>query len=259
MPSHAQVSAHGAHGIILLGHNNTSVAHVDAVSSKTPFASIGIPVTMLELDSGTATKPGTKSSSSASPAVSFNGQFGLIDFDSSIRLPRHVHIAPPEASGDEFNEIKRTFVTERILVLDGVALVELNGSVYVVPPRTLVTIAPGVPHTWTACPAGVSFSEAARLCGGPIHPHSETETGTQSKTFPVSNGSFLMVYEYEDPTGFFPTEQTETLESVKDYIRCDDLERIRFPQMSAQDIYKKGWFILGGEVWNLGEGISTSI
>lgn len=64
-----------------------------------------------------------------------------------------------------------------------------------------------------------------------------------------------MVYEYEKMTGFFPTAQTETLSHVDDYVRSDDLEMIRFPQMEVHDIYREAWFIWGKEVWNIGRTI----
>ena len=51
------------------------------------------------------------------------------------------------------------FVAERILVLNGVGMMELNGEMYVVAPGSLVEIAPGVPHTWTACPPGVTLPD----------------------------------------------------------------------------------------------------
>lgn len=108
-----------------------------------------------------------------------------------------------------------SFVTERILVLNGTAMVELNGIIYVVPEQCLVTIAPGIPHTWTACPAGVLLPD--------------------QKT--VSSGGFLMVYEYEAPTSFFPTMQTETLRNADEYRRFEgDLSQITFPKMKKEQV-----------------------
>jgi hypothetical protein len=119
-------------------------------------------------------------------------------------------------------------MSERIFVMEGVALVELNGEIYVVPPKSLVTITPGVPHTWTACPAGVNISTALDL---------------PSTVECVSDGTFIMLYEYEEPTGFFPTAQTESLLTADMYVRCDDLERIRIPKLTSQEVLEGCWFV----------------
>lgn len=39
--------------------------------------------------------------------------------------------------------------------------------------------------------------------------------------------------------------------SVKEYVRGNNLERIRFPQLTAEQIFERGWFIWGEEIWNL--------
>jgi hypothetical protein len=57
------------------------------------------------------------------------------------------------------------------------------------------------------------------------------------------------VYEYEDPTGFFPTRQTETLNTVEDYERCDDLESIRIPALSATEVERSCTFVWERETW----------
>lgn len=86
---------------------------------------------------------------------------------------------------------KQKLVDERILVLNGVGLVEIAGKVYVgmfivsgsaviftaravvddlarvltghyiVAPGTLVDAIGGVPHTWTACPPGVKLPDGS--------------------------------------------------------------------------------------------------
>jgi hypothetical protein len=139
---------------------------------------------------------------------------------------------------------EKNFTTERILVVNGTALVELNKQIYIIPPRTLVTIAPGVPHTWTACPAGFNISGALNLRYGDMR---TAQPGTL-----ISSGTFLMIYEYEEITGFFPTEQMETLKTFEDYRRCDDLESIRFPLLSADEVGKSGWLVWGKDVWRVG-------
>ena len=127
------------------------------------------------------------------------------------------------------------------------ALVELNGEIYIIPPRTLVTIAPGVPHTWTACPAGVSPATAF------------TEYDADMLTDMdacVSEGRFLMVYEYEEETGFFPTAQTETLSDVEGYVRAGEgeLEGLRFPALSKEEVVERGWVVWERECRRVSRG-----
>jgi hypothetical protein len=114
-------------------------------------------------------------------------------------------------------------VAERILVLNGVALTELAGEVYVAAPGTMVEIEPGIPHTWTACPPGVGLPDGI-----------------------VSDGRFLMVYEYSGQTGFYPTRSTKAISSTAEYERYDgDLEAIRFPNLDADEVIATGTLI-----WN---------
>lgn len=201
--------------------NGSRIVHGAGANTKIPFQDLGFPVQMNELSAGSI-------STIKAGNISFSGQFGFIEFDTSIRLPRHVHIAPLSA-----DDGKQKFVAERILVLDGVALVELNGEVYVIPPKTLVTIAGGVPHTWTACPAGVKPAQATGI------------REEDDKSPLVSDGRFLMVYEYEEATGFFPTKQRETLKEVDEYVRCEEgeLDQIRIKGMSREEVYRDAWFV----------------
>lgn len=39
------------------------------------------------------------------------------------------------------------YIVEKLLVLNGVAIAELGGEIYVIPLNTMVIIGPGVPHT----------------------------------------------------------------------------------------------------------------
>lgn len=226
---HPDIKRHD-HGFTL--SNGTRIAHQAGAVTKTPFTDLGFPVDMHEL---TANKSTTLDPETERP-ISFAGQLGLIDFDTSVRLPRHVHIAPP----DEKDTSKQKFVAERILVVIGFAMTELNGDIYVIPPRTLVTIAPGVPHTWTACPAGVSPASA--------FPEYDADM-LQDMDRHVSEGKFLMVYEYEEETGFFPTAQTSTLTSVEEYKRANEseLEELRFPSLTAAEVLERGWIVWGQE------------
>ena len=196
----------GRLGVIL--PSGCRVTHGDAANVKRPFDAI--PLVMHELDAGMV----------GGRETAFRGQFGFIPFRDDLRLPRHVHLGTGSRSGD------RTLITERILVLNGLGLVELAGQVYLVAPGSLVEIIPGVPHTWTACPAGVVLPD-----------------GT------ASDGSFLMVYEYSEPTGFSPVEDTTPLASVIDYHEYHgDLEAIRFPRMRPEQVAECASYVWGSDV-----------
>jgi mannose-6-phosphate isomerase-like protein (cupin superfamily) len=237
------MSAPHTYGITL--PNGSNIVHGRGANIKTPFTDI--PVIMHELLPGQPKAQNLDHIHSASR--SYAGQLGFIEFTTEYRLPRHVHISPPDST----NPTKQVFTAERILVLSGVALVELNGEIYVIPPKTLVTIAPGVPHTWTACAPGVRVpAPPERLDRLPPHRSEGGKTDDSHKPEPeavVSTGQFLMVYEYEDPTGFFPTRQTETLNTVEDYERCDDLESIRIPALSATEVEGSCTFVWERETW----------
>lgn len=201
--------------------NGCLIAHgAQGSNVKRPFADIP-DLEMHEMSTGITLDNEISTLQEGTPRVtsSFHGQFGFIPFTTAHRLPRHVHIAEtPDKSH------KGTLITERILVLDGVALVQLNEQLFIIPPKALVSIASGVPHTWTACPPGVRLPDST-----------------------TSDGSFLMVYEYEAPTGFFPTEQLETLSSVEDYKRfTGDLEDIRFPCLTPWEVVEQGTLIWNG-------------
>ena len=48
-----------------------------------------------------------------------------------------------------------------------------------------------------------------------------------------------MVYEYEAPTGFFPTDAVETLKGCEEYKEFrGNLDDIRFPELSATDVVR---------------------
>lgn len=239
------MSAPHPYGITL--PNGSSIVHGRGANIKTPFSDI--PVIMHELSPGRRKAQNLDSANSVSR--SYAGQLGFIEFTTEYRLPRHVHISPPETT----DPTEQVFTAERILVLSGVALVELNGEIYVIPPKTLVTIAPGVPHTWTACAPGVKVSAPPKNLGIQTPPWSEVRGNDEAhKPEPeavVSTGQFLMVYEYEEPTGFFPTKQTITLNNVEDYERCEDLESIRIPQLSASEVERSCTFVWERETWKM--------
>lgn len=176
------------------------ITHGEGANIKKPFQDIDL--SMHEL--------------SPSNAKGFSGPLGFIEFTEEYRLPRHIHM-----SND-----KERLVDERILILNGVALVELAGQIYAVAPGSLVETVGGVPHTFTACPQGIKLPD-----------------GT------VSSGKFTMVYEYEEPTSFFPTVSTEVVKKVSEYQPFDGpLDEIRFPKLTVQEVVDKGQVVFGREV-----------
>lgn len=185
--------------------NGTRITHGTAANIKHPLKDA--PVVMHELYSGD--NEGNK--------LSFEGQFGFIEFNTECRLPRHVHMIFDENIG------KYRLLPERILVLNGVGITELAGEYYVVAPGSLVDIAPGIPHTWNACPAGVVLPDGS-----------------------VSDGTFTMVYNYSEKTSFFPTQETAIINSADQYIAYPgNPEDIRFPLMTKSDVIN-----MASLVWN---------
>ena len=173
--------------------NGCKITHGKGANIKKPFSDIDL--TMHELS------PGNNKG--------FQGQLGFIEFTSELRLPRHIHM---DAS-------KQKLVDERILVLNGIGLVEIAGKVWAAAPGTLADLVGGVPHTWTACPAGVKLPD-----------------GT------VSSGNFTMVYEYEEPTSFFPTKSTVPITDASKYepFEGNDFDEIRFPKLTAAQVAAEG-------------------
>ena len=152
------------------------------------------------------------------PGLAFAGQFGFIPFNTDCRLPRHVHMAEEAGTG------RRRLLPERILVLNGVGIAELGGACLVVAPGSLVDIPAGLPHSWNACPPGVALPD-----------------GT------VSDGTFTMVYNYAERTRFFPTRETAPLARAEDYVpHTGDLEEIRFPALSAEEVVATCRFVWNG-------------
>ena len=180
--------------------NGCKITHGFGANIKKPFSDIDL--TMHEL--------------SPSNTKGFQGQLGFIEFTSELRLPRHIHM---DAS-------KQKLVDERILVLNGVGAVEIAGKIWITAPGTLVDAIGGVPHTWSAAPAGVKLPD-----------------GT------VSNGKFTMVYEYEEPTSFFPITSTTPITSASDYepFEGTDFDTIRFPKLTAEQIVDQGEIVFDKE------------
>ena len=190
-------------GVVL--PNGCRITHGDGATVRTPFSTMAL--VMHELHPGHA-EPGV---------AGFRGQYGFIPFTDAFRLPRHVHLGRAERTADA------SLVAERILVANGAALTELSGEIVLVMPGTLVDIAPGVPHTWTACPAGVPLPDGS-----------------------MSEGSFLMIYDYAEPTGFCPVMETATLASAAEYRPyTGELEAISFPRLTPEQVISRASY-----VWN---------
>ena len=63
----------------------------------------------------------------------------------------------------------------------------------------------------------------------------------------VSDGTFLMVYEYEEPTGFFPTKDTQVVRDVEEWREWKgDVDEIRLPEMTREEVVER----CKGVVWN---------
>ena len=121
---------------------------------------------------------------------------------------------------------KDRFLDERIMVLHGTGIVEIAGTYWVVAPGSLVDAVGGIPHTWSACPAGVRLPD-----------------GT------VSDGKFTMVYEYEEETSFFATQRTEVFKTPGEYEAYEgDLDSIRFPVMSKEDVVQNAKIVFDREI-----------
>ena len=180
--------------------NGCRITHGHGANIKKPFSDIDL--TMHEL--------------SPSNTKGFQGQLGFIEFTSELRLPRHIHM---DAS-------KKKLVDERILVLNGVGLVEIAGKIWATAPGTLVDAIGGVPHTWSAAPPGVKLPDGS-----------------------VSTGKFTMVYEYEEPTSFFPTKSTVPITDASQYepFTGDSYDEIRFPKLTAKQVVEQGQIIFDKE------------
>lgn len=202
--------------------NGTKIIHGDGGIVKAAFPpETNIPGELAILSPGHGTDPQTPT---------FCGPHGLLKLDTNIRMPRHVHLSQKKSSTGASR-----YVVEKIVVMDGFAVAELGGEIYVVPPETMVLIGPGVPHTWTACPPGMDFQAL----------------GLSGEKQPLSKGKFTAVFEYEEPTGFFPTRQMELLKTEEDYVKCDDLQGIRIPAYSIEQLKKDAFFVWGKSVKKL--------
>lgn len=177
----------------------------------------------------------------------YRGPAGCLQFNTTCRMPRHVHMATvpdtTEQQTDDENP-KMQFVTEKIFIAGGVAVAELAGQYYVFPPKTMVIIAPGVPHAWVAAPKGLDLEALGVAPPKPIDIEEDPLVSLEEPST-VSDGKFLAVYEYDLPTGFYPTAQTERLETSKDYTACADLHDIRIPVMDVDQLIQQASFVWG--------------
>lgn len=188
-----------------------NIAHGEGANVEKPFQDFDL--TMHEL--------------SPSSGKGYRGQLGFIHFTTEYRLPRHIHVSID----------KTKFIEERIMILHGVGLVEITGEYFAVAPGSLVTTLGGVPHTFTACPAGVKLPD-----------------GT------VSTGTFTMVYEYEEPTTFFPTQSAKVASDPAQYQPWEgSLEDIRFPKMTAEEVVEEGHVVFGKQQQKLSLACSQHV
>lgn len=209
--------------------DGSRIIHGDGVFVKDAYPpELGIPGQLNVFSPGHSTDP------NHSPC--FCGPQGVFNFDVHLRMPRHVHMSPRRDSKGGHR-----YIVEKILVLNGVAIVELSGEVYVIPPNAMVLIGAGVPHTWTACPPGLDVCAELGL--------SLEERDGEGEV--VSKGRFTAVYEYEDATSFYPTEQTRVLKNESEYQRCDDLHSIKIPAFTVEELKKTAWFVWGREARKL--------
>ena len=218
LPNHKQqkMSTDFEYGFTL--SNGVHIVHGEGALGKDAFPpDVNIPGRLYEFSPGNTLD-------SRTPA--FCGPQGCYEFDVDVRMPRHVHLTRP-------GQGEQRFVMEKIFVPYGVGLAEFAGELFVIPPKTLILIAPGVPHTWTACPPGLNVTKALGL--------SDEETI-------ISDGKFMTVYEYSQPTAFFPTAQTNALQNTNEYVRCEDLHSIRIPKLEVDDVLKKAFIVWGKNV-----------
>lgn len=205
------------YGVLL--RNGSRIVHGEGSLTKDAFApELNIPGRLEVMSPGHRTDPRTPC---------FAGPTGCIAFTTETRMPRHVHMSQVTAS-----EQGRAYVVEKIFGFGGVGLLELGGEVYVIPPRTLVIIGAGVPHAWMACPPGLDLKKLG------ISPDEEI----------CSDGNFHAFYEYEEPTAFYPTAQIETLKQKEEYVKCDDLQSIRFARLTVEEIVESAWFVWGRSI-----------
>lgn len=194
--------------------NGTRIVHGEGSLIKPAYSpELGLPGILQVLSPGHG---------SDSCCVSFSGPNGLFQFDTTCRMPRHVHMSP-RADGPGLR-----YVVEKLIILNGIAVAEIEGEIYVIPPGCMVTIAHGVPHAWVAASEGLDLQAL----------------GVADESL-VSDGRFLAVYEYEEPTGFYPTAQTKTLVNEEEYVQCDDLHSIRIADMDVEYLKKNAWFVWG--------------
>jgi hypothetical protein len=71
--------------------------------------------------------------------------------------------------------------------------------------------------------------------------------GLEGEEEVISNGKFMAVYEYDQPTGFYPTAQTEKLRDVGEYVKCEDLHGIRIGKMGVEQVLSREGEVCMGE------------
>ncbi|KAH7318949.1 hypothetical protein BKA65DRAFT_482479 [Rhexocercosporidium sp. MPI-PUGE-AT-0058] len=196
---------------------------------------LNIPATLRILNPGHTVDPTTPS---------WSGSMGIVEFNTTVRMPRHVHLAAKKRGKGQ------RLVAERITVIGGVAVTEQAGKLFVVPPNSMVIAAAGVPHAWYAymprsprnfpvyleqSPPGIDFRALGLSGDEPL----------------VSTGKFTAIFEYEDNTGFYATAQTDVVKKAEDYVQATDLQSIRIPEMSIEELKKRARWVWGREARRL--------
>ncbi|KAH7389184.1 hypothetical protein BKA64DRAFT_758369 [Cadophora sp. MPI-SDFR-AT-0126] len=201
--------------------SGTRIIHGEGSFVKDAYPpELNIPATLRILNPGHAIDPTTPR---------WSGSMGIVEFNTTVRMPRHVHLAAKRHGSGQ------RLVAERITVLNGVAVTEQAGQLFVIPPNSMVIAAAGVPHAWTAAPPGIDF-RALGISGGEEL---------------ISTGRFAAIFEYEDNTGFYATAQKSVLKRAEDYVEAVDLQNIRIPELSVEELKRKASWVWGREAKRL--------
>ncbi|PVH72886.1 hypothetical protein DL98DRAFT_609475 [Cadophora sp. DSE1049] len=201
--------------------SGTRIIHGDGSFLRNAYPpKMNIPATLRILNPGHTIDPTTPS---------WSGSMGIVEFNTTVRMPRHVHLAAKKHGTGQ------RLVAERITVIGGVAVTEQAGKLFVVPPNSMVIAAAGVPHAWTAAPPGIDFQAL----------------GISATEKLVSTGKFTAIFEYEDNTGFYATAQTDVIKKADDYVQATDLQSIRIPELSIEQLKRKASWVWGREARRL--------
>tara|TARA_R110002033_G_C3750233_1_gene226114 strand:- start:104 stop:580 length:477 start_codon:yes stop_codon:yes gene_type:complete len=148
---------------------------------------------------------------------------GIVEFNITVRMPRHVHLAAKQHGPGQH------LVAERMTVTGGVAVTEHAGKLFVTPPHSMVIATAGVPHAWTAAAPGIDFRAL----------------GISGDEKLVSTGKPTATFDYEDNTCFYATAQSNVIKKAEDYVQATDLQSIRIPELSIEQLKRKASWVWG--------------